>query len=94
MDACSAWDYEDRLKQLLSRLGLPDMSMPVKRLSGGQRKRLAIARTVMSQPDFLLLDEPTNHLDITTIEWLENYLRRSRATLLMVTHDRYFSSVS
>lgn len=90
MDACSAWDYEDRLKQLLSRLGLTDMSMPVKRLSGGQRKRLAIARTVMSQPDFLLLDEPTNHLDITTIEWLENYLRRSRATLLMVTHDRYF----
>ncbi len=90
MDAASAWDYEDRLKQLLSRLGMHDTSMPVKKLSGGQRKRLAIARTVMSRPAFLLLDEPTNHLDIATIEWLENYLKRSRATLLMVTHDRYF----
>ena len=90
MDSKSAWDYEDRLKQLLSRLGLHDTSMAVKKLSGGQRKRLAIARTVMAEPDFLLLDEPTNHLDIATIEWLENYLKRSRATLMMVTHDRYF----
>ncbi len=90
MDMLSAWDYEDRLRQLLTRLGLPDMGAQVSRLSGGQRKRLAIARTIMSEPEFLILDEPTNHLDITTIEWLEGYLRRSRATLLMVTHDRYF----
>lgn len=90
MDTAGAWDYEDRLRRLLTRLGLEDMSASVSRLSGGQRKRLAIARTVMSEPDFLILDEPTNHLDISTIEWLENFLRRSRATLLMVTHDRYF----
>lgn len=90
MDHAAAWDYEDRLRQLLFRLGLEDMNAPVSRLSGGQRKRLAIARVVMAEPDFLILDEPTNHLDITTIEWLEAYLRRSRATLLMVTHDRYF----
>lgn len=90
MDTAGAWDYEDRLRRLLTRLGLEDMSAPVSRLSGGQRKRLAIARTVMCEPDFLILDEPTNHLDISTIEWLENFLKRSRATLLMVTHDRYF----
>ena len=90
MDNLSAWDYEDRLRQLLSRLGLPDMSKQVDRMSGGQRKRLAIARTIISEPEFLILDEPTNHLDISTIEWLEGYLKRSRATLLMVTHDRYF----
>ena len=90
MDQAGAWDYEDRLRQLLTRFGLDDFSAPVSTLSGGQRKRLAIARTVMAEPDFLILDEPTNHLDISTIEWLEGYLRRSRATLLMVTHDRYF----
>lgn len=90
MDTAGAWDYEDRLRRLLTRLGLEDMSAPVSRLSGGQRKRLAIARTVMCEPDFLILDEPTNHLDISTIEWLEIFLKRSRATLLMVTHDRYF----
>ena len=90
MDEAHAWDYEDRLKQLLTRLGLPNPHESVDHLSGGQRKRLALARTVISEPDFLILDEPTNHLDITTIEWLENYLKRSRATLLMVTHDRYF----
>lgn len=90
MDEASAWDYIDRLKQLLTRLGLPDHNHTVNTLSGGQRKRLALARTVMSNPEFLILDEPTNHLDITTIEWLENFLKRSRATLLLVTHDRYF----
>ncbi len=90
MDAISAWDYKDKLHQVLGQLGLFDMSQPVAQLSGGQRKRLAIARLVMQQADFLLLDEPTNHLDISTVEWLEKYLSRSRATLLMVTHDRYF----
>ena len=90
MDAAGAWNYEDRLRQLLTRFGLDDFSASVDKLSGGQRKRLAIARTIMAEPDFLILDEPTNHLDISTIEWLETYLKRSRATLLMVTHDRYF----
>ena len=90
MDEANAWDYKDRLRQLLTRLGLPDHNHPVDTLSGGQRKRLALARAVMADPEFLILDEPTNHLDISTIEWLENYLRRSRATLLLVTHDRYF----
>lgn len=90
MDTAGAWDYQDRLTSTLSRLGLTDTNMPVRLLSGGQRKRLALARIVMLNPDFLLLDEPTNHLDISVIEWLEDYLKRSRATLLMVTHDRYF----
>lgn len=90
MDALHAWDYEDRLHQLLTRLGLSDFTAPVDKLSGGQRKRLALARVVMQEPDLIILDEPTNHLDIPVIEWLEAYLRRSRATLLMVTHDRYF----
>ena len=90
MDTANAWDYEDRLRQLLTRLGFNDHDAAVDKLSGGQRKRLAIARLVMSEPDVILLDEPTNHLDIATIEWLEAYLKRSRATLLMVTHDRYF----
>ncbi|MDE6310318.1 MAG: ABC-F family ATP-binding cassette domain-containing protein [Muribaculaceae bacterium] len=90
MDAEHAWDYEDRLRQLLTRLGLTDMNAPVDKLSGGQRKRLALARVVMQEADLIILDEPTNHLDIPVIEWLEGYLRRARATLIMVTHDRYF----
>ena len=83
-------EKHDELGRLLTRLDLPDASAAVGTLSGGQRKRLAIARTIISEPDFLILDEPTNHLDIATIEWLENYMGRSKATLLMVTHDRYF----
>lgn len=79
MDSLSAWDYADRMKQLLTRLGVTDIHKPVALLSGGQRKRVAIARAVMQDPDFLILDEPTNHLDIGVIEWLENYLKRSRA---------------
>lgn len=90
MDAIDAWDYQDRLAQALTRMGLADSMQPVATLSGGQRKRLALVRTVMAEADLLLLDEPTNHLDIATIEWLETWLSRSRATLLMVTHDRYF----
>ncbi len=90
MEKLGAWDYEDRLRQLLTRLEFTDLDAPVAKLSGGQRKRLAITRLVMAEPDFLILDEPTNHLDIATIEWLEGYLKRSKATLLMVTHDRYF----
>lgn len=90
MDAADAWNYQDLLAQTLGRLGLNDPNQPVAELSGGQRKRLALARTVMTEADLLLLDEPTNHLDISTIEWLEAWLGRSRATLIMVTHDRYF----
>ena len=83
-------DRRDELVRLLTMMGISDVTAQASTLSGGQRKRLAIARTIISEPDFLILDEPTNHLDISTIEWLENYLGRSRATLLMVTHDRYF----
>ena len=84
-----AWDYEERLKQHITRMGL-DKDVITDHLSGGQRKRLALVRMIMFQPEFIMLDEPTNHLDIATIEWLESYLKRSRATLMMVTHDRYF----
>ena len=84
------WGREDRAVQMLSQMGIDDPAIDVAHLSGGQRKRAAIARVLLSAPDLLILDEPTNHLDIATIEWLENYLTRQRVTLLMVTHDRYF----
>lgn len=90
MDEASAWDYQDRLHRLLTRLNLPDLTARVQNLSGGQRKRVALASVLMSEPELIILDEPTNHLDIEVIEWIENYLKRSRVTILMVTHDRYF----
>ena len=90
MDALNAWDYEDRVKQMLTQLDLGDVNSTVDHLSGGQRKRVAIARALMQNPELIILDEPTNHLDVEVIEWLENYLKRQRVTLLMVTHDRYF----
>ena len=90
MDSTGAWDYEERFKRLLSQLKIDDLSAKIKTLSGGQVKRIAIASLLLSEPDMILLDEPTNHLDVDMIEWLESYLTRSRATLLMVTHDRYF----
>ena len=90
MDANTAWDYEERFKQILTQLKITDYNQPVKELSGGQVKRVALARLLIDEPQMLILDEPTNHLDIDMIEWLENYLLRSRVTLLMVTHDRYF----
>lgn len=80
----------DAMQRLLTSLGLADPSMRVDKLSGGQRKKLAIARAIIGDPELLILDEPTNHLDISTIEWLESYLKRSRVAILMVTHDRYF----
>ena len=90
MDAADAWDYEDRLAQILGQLHITDLSANVDTLSGGQRKRVAIARLILERPDLMILDEPTNHLDIEVIEWLEAYLAHARVTLLLVTHDRYF----
>jgi len=90
MDHLSAWDMEVEVRQILTRLNIPDWDALVSTLSGGQQKRLGLAKVLIGKPDFLLLDEPTNHLDMAMIEWLENYLSKSRSTLLMVTHDRYF----
>ena len=85
-------DYsaEDRAKQMLSQLGISDFSQRLGTMSGGQFKRVSIAKVLLQEPDLLVLDEPTNHLDIAMVEWLENYLTRLRTTLIMVTHDRYF----
>lgn len=90
MDANQAWDYELRLKQLLSTFEINDLNQKVGTLSGGQVKRLALAMVLLDDPDMLFLDEPTNHLDMQMVEWLENYLTQSNVTLFMVTHDRYF----
>ena len=90
MDRVDAWDYERRLKQLLDLFRITDTSQMISNLSGGEKKRLALAMVLLDEPDLLMLDEPTNHLDIDMIEWLERYLSQSTLTLLMVTHDRYF----
>lgn len=88
-----AWDLEVRVKQLLSVFKLDNVQLKIGSLSGGQKKRVALAKVLLSEADFLLLDEPTNHLDLDMIEWLEQFLASSRSTLLMVTHDRYFLEV-
>lgn len=80
----------DRARRMLSQLGVDNVSQPLGEMSGGQFKRVAIAKVLLEEPDLLVLDEPTNHLDIAMVEWLEAYLTRQRVTLLMVTHDRYF----
>lgn len=90
MDDGQLWDYESQVKQILGQLGITRFDQKIQDMSGGQRKRVALARELIVQPDLLLLDEPTNHLDLEVIEWLENYLSTSTMTLLMVTHDRYF----
>ncbi len=90
MDANDAWDFEARVKEIIGQLGLQDTTQRVDSLSGGQQKRLALARLLISEPDVLILDEPTNHLDLEMISWLEDYLQRPSVTLFMVTHDRYF----
>ena len=90
MDHEKAWEYEQKAKQILSQLKIRDFNQQVKSLSGGQLKRVALANTLITEPDLLILDEPTNHLDLDMTEWLEDYLRRTNLTLLMVTPDRYF----
>ncbi|MBC8109841.1 MAG: ABC-F family ATP-binding cassette domain-containing protein [Verrucomicrobia bacterium] len=90
MEALNAWDYESNIKQILGKLGMDDFEKKISSLSGGQRKRVALAKLLIDEPDLLILDEPTNHLDLDTIEWLENLLATDNRTLLMVSHDRYF----
>ncbi len=90
MDQLNAWDYEARVKQILGKLKILDLNKKIKFLSGGQKKRVALAGTLISEPELLILDEPTNHLDLDMIEWLEEYLDKSSMTIFMVTHDRYF----
>lgn len=89
MEANKAWDYEQKIKEILSRLNIKELDRKISQLSGGQLKRVALANTLINKPDLLILDEPTNHLDIEMTEWLENYLKETNLTLFMVTHDRY-----
>ena len=90
MERHNAWDFETQYKQILFRLKLDNLQLKVKSLSGGQKKRLALANVLISKPDLLILDEPTNHLDLEMIEWLEQYFAKENLTLFIVTHDRYF----
>lgn len=90
MDKTNAWAYEIRVKQVLAKLGLVKITVPIKKLSGGQKKRVALAKVLIEEPDLLIMDEPTNHLDVDMIEWLEEYLENKDLSLLLVTHDRYF----
>lgn len=90
MDDLKAWDFEARIKEILFKLNITGLEDTVSTLSGGQRKRLALAQLLIDDPDFLILDEPTNHLDLDMVEWLEEYLSQPNLTLFLVTHDRYF----
>lgn len=90
MDDLKAWDFDAKIREILFKLKISGLDQQIKHLSGGQKKRLAIAKMVIDDPEFIILDEPTNHLDLDMIEWLENYLKDANLTVLMVTHDRYF----
>ena len=90
MDRLQAWDYENRAKQVLTKLKIKNVNQPIKELSGGQKKRVALAAVLIEEPELMILDEPTNHLDLEMVEWLEEYLARMSGSLLMVTHERYF----
>ncbi|CAH1001018.1 Energy-dependent translational throttle protein EttA [Neolewinella maritima] len=90
MERLQAWDIEARIKEVLSKLNIDNVDQKVSTLSGGQRKRVALAKLIIDEPDLIIMDEPTNHLDLDMIEWLEEWLQSTNLTLLMVTHDRYF----
>lgn len=90
MDSLHAWEIESQVKTVLSKLGISDLAARISQLSGGLRRRVQLAQVLLSEADLLLLDEPTNHLDIDTIEWLTNFLKNSKKTVLFITHDRYF----
>ncbi len=90
MEDLKAWDFESKIKEILFKLNITELEKTVGTLSGGQQKRLALAKLLIDEPEFLILDEPTNHLDLDMIEWLEDYLSQANRTLFMVTHDRYF----
>ncbi|WP_375560956.1 ABC-F family ATP-binding cassette domain-containing protein [Bernardetia sp. OM2101] len=90
MERLDAWAYDAKIKEITSKLGLEDTEKSIAKLSGGQKKRVALAKLLLDEPDLWLLDEPTNHLDLATIEWLENYWASANTTLLLITHDRYF----
>ncbi|MFN5705632.1 MAG: ABC-F family ATP-binding cassette domain-containing protein, partial [bacterium] len=90
LSAADAWEYEHKIKHILGILGIHHLNQNIATLSGGQKKRIALAKLLIEDPDLYILDEPTNHLDIDTIEWLEDYLNKGNKTLMMVTHDRYF----
>ena len=90
LESTGAWELETNARTVLTRLGITDTNAPMRTLSGGQRKRVALAHALIVKPDVLILDEPTNHLDADTVNWLEAYLKRYAGTLLLVTHDRYF----
>ena len=90
MDQNNAWDFETQYKLVLSKLKLNNLSLKIEQLSGGQKKRLSLAVLLINKPDLIILDEPTNHLDLEMIEWLEDYFKKEKITLFMVTHDRYF----
>ena len=90
MDDLKAWDFEAQIKEILFKLKIERLDQKISTLSGGQRKRLALAKLLIDEPEFVIMDEPTNHLDLDMIEWLEDYLSNSKLTVFMVTHDRYF----
>jgi ABC transport system ATP-binding/permease protein len=90
MESLNAWDYDAKVKEVIDKLGLPGLDQKFHSLSGGQRKRVMMARLILSEPDLIIMDEPTNHLDLQAIEWLENHLAAQHISLIMVTHDRYF----
>ncbi len=90
MEDLKAWDFEVKIKEILTRFNIKDLYQEIQTLSGGQQKRVALAKVLIEEPDFLILDEPTNHLDVDMIDWLEQYLAMPNKTLFMITHDRYF----
>ena len=90
IDACGAWDLETKLNIAMDALRCPEGDTPVNVLSGGERRRVALCRLLLQEPDVLLLDEPTNHLDAESVHWLEQHLQQYKGTVIAITHDRYF----